>query len=264
MRPKIFAANWKMNKTSAEAEAFLQTWINLPEIEGDHKVLFFAPATNLYVFKGLKGTLRAEFGEQNMYPKESGAFTGEISCQMLQDVGCQYVIIGHSERRHVIGETDVLINAKLKAVVASGLKPILCIGEKLDQRDADQPETGAEQQLAGGLAGLTSQQLSDLVIAYEPVWAIGTGRTATPDQAQEVHVFVRARLTDMFGEAFARGVRIQYGGSVKPGNAADLANIDQVQGFLIGGASLDAKSFRQIIERYAAQKQNPFESEKRH
>jgi len=193
-----------------------------------------------------------KLGAQDAYFEPKGAFTGEISCEMLKDCMCEYVILGHSERRHVIGENDKLTNAKLKAVIAAGLKPILCVGEKLEERDANQTEKVVETQLKGGLEGLSAAQLKDLVIAYEPVWAIGTGRTATPEQAQEVHQFIRGWLKANFGNDFAQSVRIQYGGSVNAANAASLLAKPDVDGALVGGASLKADDFLKIIDAGAS------------
>jgi len=187
-------------------------------------------------------------GAQDIYFEEKGAFTGEISPAMLKDVGCTYVLCGHSERRHVLGETDELVGQKVTAAIHGGLLPILCVGELLEQRDAGQTEEVVARQLETGLAGLNADKMSAVTIAYEPVWAIGTGRTATPQQAQEVHAFIRNWLAQKYDEALAQEIRIQYGGSVKPGNASDLMSQEDVDGALVGGASLKTDDFVQIIQ----------------
>lgn len=187
-------------------------------------------------------------GAQDMYFESGGAFTGEISSQMLKDVGCSYVIVGHSERRHVIGETDELINKKLAMAISSGLLPILCVGETLDQRQADETETVVTRQLQKGMAGLSAEKASAVTIAYEPVWAIGTGKTASLDQAQQVHAMIRKLMAEMYDKNLADEIRIQYGGSVKPDNAAELIGQEDIDGFLVGGASLKADDFAAIIK----------------
>jgi triosephosphate isomerase len=185
---------------------------------------------------------------QNMSHEASGAFTGETSAAMLKEVGCDYVILGHSERRSLYGEDDMVINKKVHATLAAGLKPILCIGESLEERDGGQLEFILSQQLEGSLAGISAGQMAEIVIAYEPVWAIGTGRTASPEQAQETQAFVRSVLATLFGSNVAGATRIQYGGSVKPGNAAELIGQPDIDGFLVGGASLDPTSFAEIVK----------------
>ena len=206
----------------------------------------------LPVAEALSGS-NVALGAQNMYFEAKGAFTGEISAQMLMDVGCRYAIVGHSERRQYFGETDETVNKRLLAALDAGLTPIVCIGETLAQRDADETEAVVTRQIQQGLDGLTSEQASSLVIAYEPVWAIGTGRTATAGQAQEVHTFIRQRLADKFGPDPAGQVRIQYGGSVKPGNAAELLSQPDIDGALVGGASLQADSFGAIMRAAESQ-----------
>jgi triosephosphate isomerase (TIM) len=184
---------------------------------------------------------------QNVYHEKEGAFTGEIGTAMLVDTGCQFVILGHSERRHKLGETNEFINRKVHAALAAGLKIILCVGETLEDRDRDCTEAVLEDQLTNGLAGVGSEKMHSLVLAYEPVWAIGTGRNATPAQAQAVHAFLRRRVTEMFGKPVADGLRIQYGGSVKPENAASLLHEPDVDGALVGGASLQPDQFLAIV-----------------
>jgi triosephosphate isomerase len=186
-------------------------------------------------------------GAQDMHWEKEGAFTGEISAAMLRDVFCQYVIIGHSERRQYFGETDESVNKKVKSAHAAQLKPIMCVGETLAQRDAGQVEAVVTSQVKKGLAGLTSAQMLDTILAYEPVWAIGTGRNATPEQAQEVHALIRRALAEMFEAGVAAKVRIQYGGSVKPANAASLLAQPDIDGALVGGVSLDARGFAEIV-----------------
>jgi len=247
MRIQFVAGNWKMNMLQASAVELAKSLAaNSPA--GKVEVAICPPFVYLVpVAQAIAGS-HVKLGAQDVYFEAKGAFTGEISCDMLKDCCFQYVILGHSERRHVIGETDKLINAKLKAVVAAGLKPILCVGEKLEERDGNQTEKVVETQLKGGLDGLTAEQLKDLVIAYEPVWAIGTGRNATPEQAQDVHQFIRGWLKGKFGDGFAQGVRIQYGGSVNAANAASLLSKPDVDGALVGGASLKADDFLKIIQ----------------
>ena len=186
---------------------------------------------------------------QDVYSEDSGAFTGEISAPMLKDVGCNYVIIGHSERRQYFGETNESVNQKVNAALAHDLKPIICVGEQLEEREAGRTETVIEDHVTGGIRGLSAAELLSCVIAYEPVWAIGTGKTATPDQAQEVHNFIRGLLTEAHSVEVASQIRIQYGGSVKPENTAELMAQPDVDGALVGGASLEAESFAQIVKR---------------
>ncbi|MHC4186639.1 MAG: triose-phosphate isomerase, partial [Planctomycetota bacterium] len=187
-------------------------------------------------------------GAQDVYFESNGAFTGEISIEMLKDIGCTYVLCGHSERRHVIGETDELINKKVTAAVSGGVLPVLCVGETQEQREANQTTDVVTTQLKGGLAGLSAEKTSAVTIAYEPVWAIGTGLTATPQQAQDVHALIRKLLGEMYDQNLAGDIRILYGGSVKPGNAAELMGQDDIDGVLVGGASLKVDDFIAIIE----------------
>lgn len=186
-------------------------------------------------------------GGQNVYPAADGAFTGEVNAAMLTDVGCRYVILGHSERRAIMGETDAQVSEKLHAAMAGNLVPIVCVGETLDDREAGQTEKVVETQLRGSLEGLDDVRAAGIVIAYEPVWAIGTGKTASPEQAEEVHAFIRKLLGELFGSDVAEQIRIQYGGSVKPGNAKELLGQANIDGALVGGASLKADDFLGII-----------------
>jgi len=253
MRIPFVAGNWKMNMLLGSS-VDLASAVAKSRPTGKVEVAVCPPFVYLSAVSKAVASSHARVGAQDVYFEAKGAFTGEISCEMLKDCGCEYVILGHSERRHVIGETNPLINAKLKAVVAAGLKPILCVGEKLEERDGNRTESVVETQLRGGLDGLTADQLKDLVIAYEPVWAIGTGRNATPEQAQEVHHFIRKWLSGKFSPTFAQAVRIQYGGSVKGDNAASLMAKPDVDGALVGGASLKADDFLKIIQAAVAAK----------
>jgi triosephosphate isomerase len=188
---------------------------------------------------------------QNLHWEKEGAFTGEVSAAMLREAGCSHALVGHSERRQFFGETDESVNRKVKTALTSGLIPIICVGEMLAERDAEQTEAVLDRQLTGGLAGLTEAQFSPIIIAYEPVWAIGTGRTATPETAQQAHAFIRSRVGQLISSSAAQKLRILYGGSVKPDNIAGLMAQTDVDGGLVGGASLDAKSFAAIV-RYQA------------
>ena len=216
----------------------------------DVKGVDIAVCPPFVLLPGICQTLRSSnvrVGAQNMYFEEKGAFTGEISGPMLKSIGCTYVILGHSERRHVFGEPDDLINAKVKAALQIDLKPILCVGEKLEEREAGKMEDVVGRQVTAGLDGIEADRMADMVVAYEPVWAIGTGKTATPDQAAEVHKFIRASIAKAYDDAVASALRIQYGGSVKPDNAKDLLAQEDIDGALVGGASLDAESFADIV-----------------
>jgi len=251
MRKKFVAGNWKMNLDASAAIA-LASGIrkNLSKSAASDKVDVAVCPPFVYlaeVARTLAGSNIA-LGAQDVYFESNGAFTGEISVGMLKDRGCRYVIVGHSERRHVIGETDELINKKLRAVLDGGLEPILCIGELLEEREAGQTEGVIERHLRKGLANVRGVQMAKVTVAYEPVWAIGTGQTATSGQAQQAQDFCRRVLADMFGEKVAQAVRIQYGGSVKPSNAAELMNQPDVDGALVGGASLKMEDFMGIIE----------------
>ncbi len=251
MRKKFVAGNWKMNLNASEAQSLaaeLKEQFEMCENADTIDVAVCPPFVYLSsVTAALKGSAIAS-GAQNMYFEGNGAYTGEISVEMLKDVGCQYVIVGHSERRHVIGETDELINKKLHAALANGLKPILCVGELLEEREKGQTEAVIERHLREGLKNVGKEQMANVTVAYEPVWAIGTGKTATPAQAQETHKFARKILADMFDNETAQAARIQYGGSVKPSNAAELMSQPDVDGALVGGASLKADDFMGIIK----------------
>lgn len=249
MRRKIIAANWKMNMTQAESERFVESFLrDIGEIT-DVEVVIIPPFTALAKVTEAVGRAHSiKVGAQNMYWEKSGAFTGEISAPLLRDLFVHYVVLGHSERRTLFGETDEMVNRKVHAALEANLHPLVCVGETLDQRDKGNVEKILSIQLHGSLAGLKPKELQETVIAYEPVWAIGTGRNATPQQAQEAHAFIRKILRDMSDETTADRVRIQYGGSVKPENARELMSQPDIDGALVGGASLDSRSFAQIVK----------------
>ena len=250
MRKPFVAGNWKMNTDRASGVALAKAVAEgSADVASDRvTVAVIAPFVYLSAVAEAVSASSVAVGAQDLYFEEKGAFTGEISPGMLKDVGCTYALCGHSERRHVLGETDELVGKKLTAAINGGLLPILCVGELLEERDAGTTEAVVARQLEGGLAGLGAEKVAAVTIAYEPVWAIGTGRTATPQQAQEVHAFIRNWLTEKYSRELAQDIRIQYGGSVKPGNAADLMGQEDVDGALVGGASLKAEDFVQIIQ----------------
>jgi triosephosphate isomerase len=236
-----------MNQLSSDAVALATALRNqLADLEGTEIVVCPVATVLKSVADALEGSA-IEVSGQNCWHAENGAFTGELSPQMLQDAGCTWTILGHSERRHIFGETDVLLNEKLKFALASGMKVMFCIGETLEEREGGTMNDVLTRQLEGGLSGLSDDDFSSVVLAYEPVWAIGTGLTATPDQAEEAHAFVRDVVKEKFNGTVADALRIQYGGSVKPDNAAELMSQQNVDGALVGGASLDAESFAAIV-----------------
>ena len=248
-RKSIIAANWKMNMTPSETASFLDPFLKtFPEATTVDIVIAPSFVSLAKASELITSNPAVALSAQNVSHEASGAFTGEINAAMLMAVGCEYVILGHSERRSIYGEDDIVINKKVHATLAAGLKPILCIGESLEERDGGQLEFVLSQQLEGSLAGISAAQMADIVIAYEPVWAIGTGRTASPEQAQETQSYVRSVLATLFGSDAAGATRIQYGGSVKPGNAAELIGQPDIDGFLVGGASLDPTSFAEIVK----------------
>ncbi len=237
MRKKIIAGNWKMNMVPSEAVKLVETLKPLVQND-DVDVVYCVPAIDIIpVVDAVKGT-NVHVGAENFYIEDKGAFTGEISAPMLKDAGVEYIIIGHSERRDIFGENDILINAKVKKAFASGLKPILCCGESLALRKAGTYKEWIERQITWDLDGVTADQVKELVIAYEPIWAIGTGETATSDQAEEVCKLIRDLIAKLYDAATAEAVRIQYGGSMNAGNAAELLSKPDIDGGLIGGASL--------------------------
>ncbi|HLT47443.1 MAG TPA: triose-phosphate isomerase [Rubricoccaceae bacterium] len=243
----LVAGNWKMHTDRDEALRLAAEVVRRTEHEARAvDVAVCPPFVWLDAVRERLHGSRVALGAQNVHPAASGAFTGEVAPPMLAALGCRYVIVGHSERRQHFGESDAFVGEKVRAVMGAGMVPILCVGETLAERDAGEAEAVVRRQLDGALDGVTLDEAEALVVAYEPVWAIGTGRTATPEQAQAVHAFIRERLGARFGAA-GRGVRLLYGGSVKPDNAADLFAQPDLDGGLIGGASLDAEAFAAIV-----------------
>ncbi len=254
MRKPIVAANWKMNMTVAETENFLSDFRLEVENLSGVDIVIAPPFTALAKMSELLGgSQKIRLSAQNMHYEMSGAFTGEISPPMLRELFVRYVIVGHSERRQIFGETDAVINRKVITAHAAELKPILCVGETLEERDAGKEKDVLETQLRGALADVSAEQFLDMVVAYEPVWAIGTGRNATPAQAQDAHAHVRQVLAELSDHATADKIRIQYGGSVKPANAAELLGQPDIDGALVGGASLDPRSFAEIVRAAKAE-----------
>ncbi|MFA5335357.1 MAG: triose-phosphate isomerase [Candidatus Omnitrophota bacterium] len=249
MRKPIIAGNWKMYKTAGEALELVNGL--KAELKGEPAVdiVVCPPFTAIAkVADALRGS-NIGYGAQDMYWEEEGAFTGEVAPKMITDLGCKYCIIGHSERRTYFNETNETVNKKVKAALKHGLTPIMCVGERLEERDSGKTFDVVKGHVEGGLAGLTKDEVLKIVIAYEPVWAIGTGRTATPEQAQEVHKFIRSLLGEMYGEAVSSQVRIQYGGSVKPDNVKAIMAGADIDGALVGGASLKVKDFAEIVRQ---------------
>ena len=249
MQPrKLIAGNWKMNKTSADGAALVHDILISVGKQTDVEVLVCPPFTALEsVSKALDGSL-IKLGAQNMHAEASGAFTGEISAPMLRALFVTHVILGHSERRTLFGETDAMVHVKLLAALKNQLKPILCVGETLAEREEHKTLRVIQTQVEAALEGTSKDQAASLILAYEPVWAIGTGKVATADQAQEVHAFIRGLLIKQYGEPVALKVRILYGGSMKPSNAAELLREKDIDGGLIGGASLEARSFGELVQ----------------
>jgi triosephosphate isomerase (TIM) len=248
VRKPLIAGNWKMNMLRDSSIALIHQLLDKSKPSDKVEVAVCPPAVYLHdVGASLRGSHIA-LGAQNMYHTEEGAFTGEISGKMLKDLGCRYVILGHSERRQLMGETDAQVNQKVMAALKVGLVPIVCVGETLEQRESGQTTTVVRTQTEGSLAGVTAEQAAGIVLAYEPVWAIGTGKTASPAQAEEVHADIRGLLTKLFGTDTAQKIRIQYGGSVKADNAKELLSQPNIDGALVGGASLKADSFLPIID----------------
>ena len=246
MRRPILTANWKMQKITAEAEAFVRTLLPLVKSASGVEVVIAPPFTALErVGAALRGS-EVALAAQNVNAEKEGAFTGEIAPRMLADLGCGYAIVGHSERRTLYGETNQDVAAKAAALLDHRIRPIVCVGESLQERESDRTFALISSQIDESLSALPRERAADLVVAYEPIWAIGTGRTATPEMAQEVHAMIREQLRGRFGEAGA-GIRIQYGGSVKPENVRDLMDQADIDGALVGGASLDPESFAKIV-----------------
>ncbi len=248
MRTPFVAGNWKLNKTPDEAETLARRVVDALSGVTGVDVVICPPFTALERVASVICGTAIGLGGQNMYWEAEGAFTGEVSAPMLLTCGCEYVILGHSERRQFFGETDDTVNRRLKAALSAGLKPIVCLGESLDERQTDVTEQVVEAQIRGALNGISADDARDMTLAYEPVWAIGTGLTATPEQAEAVHAFLRQVLVQLYCGDVARAVRIQYGGSVKPDNAAALFGQNNIDGGLIGGASLEADAFAAIVK----------------
>jgi triosephosphate isomerase (TIM) len=249
MRKPFIGGNWKMNTDSKIAVELAKGVVQkCSDVLNKVDVCICPPFVYLPLVKQALGQSAITLGAQDVYFEAKGAFTGEISCQMLKDVGCKDVIIGHSERRHVIGETDAIINKKLLAAIDAGLLPIFCVGELLEERKANKTEQVVRGQVEKGLKNVSDEKIKAVTIAYEPVWAIGTGVNAAPAQAQEVHLMIRQLIGKMYNKDIAQQIRIQYGGSVKPDNAPELMTQPDVDGFLIGGASLKADDFAAIVK----------------
>jgi triosephosphate isomerase len=249
MRKIIIAGNWKMNNDLKESEKLIVDLKNLLQNEKPNcDVVVCPPYTSLSeASKLLKGS-QIKLGAQNMHFEENGAFTGEVSASMLKSVGCEYVILGHSERRHIFGESNEMINKKIKKALSAGLKPIFCVGELLEERENGTTNDVVKKQILKGLAEISADDMKNIIVAYEPVWAIGTGKTASPAQAQEVHEFIRDLIEITYSLEIANDLVIQYGGSVKPDNAKELISQKDIDGALVGGACLKADSFVGIIK----------------
>jgi len=248
MRKTIIAGNWKMNMNHVEAESLARGIVDSVAGVKDVEIVLCPTFTSLSAVRDVIRGTDVRLGAQTLHWEEKGAFTGEISANMLLTLGCEYVILGHSERRTYFGETDEIVAKKVRAALVSGLNPIVCVGETRDEREREITEKVIETQVTRALSGLTAHEFAGTVIAYEPVWAIGTGLTATTEQAQDVHAFIRVLLADIFDTETAEETRIQYGGSMKPENARELMDAPDIDGGLIGGASLDAESFVRIIK----------------
>jgi triosephosphate isomerase len=247
MRTPLIAGNWKMYKTIAEAVELVEALLRDLGDTSDREVLVCPPYTALHALSPLLQESPIGLGAQDVFYEEQGAFTGAISPVMLRDVGCRYAIVGHSERRQIFGEVDAVINRKLRAALKHGLRPILCVGETKPQRDAGQAEAIVVAQVRAGLTEVGADAVGEVVVAYEPVWAIGTGDTATPGDAQAMHATIRRTLAELYDPAAADRIRIQYGGSVKPDNVDELMGQPDIDGALVGGASLKADSFLRIV-----------------
>lgn len=249
MRNKVIAGNWKMNNNLEESEKLINGLKNLLQNENPNcDVIICPPFISLAEASNLIKDSVIKLGAQNMYFEENGAYTGEISASMLKSTGCEYVILGHSERRTIFGESDEVINKKIKKALSAGLKPIFCVGELLEQRENGTTNSVIKNQIIKGLEGISAEDMKNVIVAYEPVWAIGTGKTATPVQAEEVHKFIRSLIKTNFSDEVADNLVIQYGGSVKPDNAKELLSQKDIDGALVGGACLKADSFMGIIK----------------
>jgi triosephosphate isomerase len=251
MRKPFIAGNWKMNTDSASAVALAAGLAKELSSVDTVDVAVCPPFVYLQSVAAALSASNIALGSQNVYFEEKGAFTGEISCAMLKDTSCAYAIIGHSERRHVMGESDAMINKKISAAISGGLLPIFCVGELLEERQGGTTNEVVAGQIKNGLEGISAESIQAVTVAYEPVWAIGTGLTATPEQAQEVHAMIRGLLADLYGNEIAQTIRIQYGGSAKPGNTAELMSQPDVDGLLVGGASLKVEDFAAMVKTVA-------------
>jgi triosephosphate isomerase len=246
-RGPVVAANWKMHLTRPEARALAERVVAGLTAPGGIRIVLIPPFTALADVGGVLAGTKVGLGAQNLYWEDKGAFTGEVSAPMLRDVGCTHVLVGHSERRRLFGETDEAVNRKVRAALNSDLSPIVCVGETLEEREGGRTTERIDTQLAAGLRALSGQEMERLILAYEPVWAIGTGKTASPAQAEEVHAHIRKRLEEAYGNDRASCAIILYGGSVKPANSYPLFREKNIDGFLVGGASLEADAFAGII-----------------
>ncbi|MDH3344261.1 MAG: triose-phosphate isomerase [Desulfobacteraceae bacterium] len=248
LRRPLIAGNWKMFKTGPEAVETTDRLVKLLSTTIDVDVMIAPPFTALALVSDMLKKTPISLGAQNLFWEAEGAFTGEISASMLVSAGCRYVIVGHSERRQYFGETDETVNKKIKAAVKNDLIPVMCIGESETERESKETFSVLDRQVQKGLKGFSADEMETLVIAYEPIWAIGTGKTATADQAQEIHLFLRAMLGKKFGNKLAKSLRILYGGSVKPDNITNLMTMPDIDGALIGGASLEPETFSKIVQ----------------
>ena len=248
MRTPFMCANWKLHKDVDEAVEMAKEFKELVADVDDVEAGICAPAVDLYPLNEVFADTDIKLGSENMYHKQSGAYTGELAPDMIKSVGCEYAIIGHSERREIFGEDDALLNLKLKAAFENDIKPILCIGEKLEEREADEHFARVKFQLEADLSGIAAEDAKDMVLAYEPLWAIGTGESATPEQAEEMVKYIRDTVAEMYDQDTADAIRIQYGGSVKPWNVEEIMEQPNIDGALVGSASLEAESFSKIVK----------------
>ncbi|HSL23143.1 MAG TPA: triose-phosphate isomerase [Vicinamibacterales bacterium] len=249
MRMPFIAANWKMYKTVHDAVVYIKEFRSMVKDIDDVEIVVAPPFTAIHAAAEAARNTKIGVAGQDLYWERDGAFTGEVGAAMIKEAGAEYVIVGHSERRRLFHETDATVNRKAVAALGAGLLPIVCIGETLEEREQQQTMTVLDRQIKEGFDGLTGEQVASLVIAYEPVWAIGTGRNATPEQANEAHAHIRSRLRQWFGGQAADQCHVIYGGSVKPDNIAELASLPDVDGALVGGASLDVRGFFDIVAR---------------
>lgn len=248
MRKPFLAGNWKMNKTVDEAVELAKQLVSAVEGTADRDILICPTFPCLTEVAEVVSGTNVKLGAQNMHEQDSGAYTGEVSADMLLSAGCEYVILGHSERREYYGEDNALINAKLKKALSKGLKPIVCVGEQLEEREAGKAEAVVEDHIRGAFDGIGKDAVAGITVAYEPVWAIGTGKTATPQDADAIHGFIRKVIADLYDQQTADQLRIQYGGSVKETNVDELMGMANIDGALVGGASLKVDSFARIIK----------------